>query len=62
VVSLFFNGVILIMLGLMGEYIARIIEEVKGRPLYLVAETGNMDGRTFRDNGDLRRGDGRYPA
>ncbi len=26
VVSLFFNGVILIMLGLMGEYIARIIE------------------------------------
>lgn len=62
VVSLFFNGVILIMLGLMGEYIARIIEEVKGRPLYLVAETGNMDGRVLRDNGDLRRGDGRYPA
>lgn len=62
VVSLFFNGVILIMLGLMGEYIARIIEEVKGRPLYLVAETGNMEGRTFRDNGDLRRGDGAYPA
>jgi dolichol-phosphate mannosyltransferase len=62
VVSLFFNGVILIMLGLMGEYIARIIEEVKGRPLYLVAETGNMEERAFRDNGDLRRGDGRYPA
>lgn len=61
-VSLFFNGVILVMLGLMGEYIARIIEEVKGRPLYLVAETGNLKDRSFRDNGDLVRGDGRMPA
>ena len=32
-VSLFFNGIILLMLGIIGEYIGRIYEEAKGRPL-----------------------------
>ena len=36
VTLLFFIGVQMISLGIMGEYIARIHEEVKGRPLYLV--------------------------
>ncbi|MFM9153833.1 MAG: glycosyltransferase family 2 protein [Methylocystis sp.] len=37
----FFAGVQLISLGVIGEYIARIFNEVKGRPLYLIEETIN---------------------
>jgi polyisoprenyl-phosphate glycosyltransferase len=36
--SLIFNGVILLILGIIGEYIGRIYDESKARPLYLVNE------------------------
>lgn len=42
-VSLFFNGVMLIVIGIMGEYVGRIYEEVKARPLYLVGNLINFD-------------------
>jgi glycosyltransferase involved in cell wall biosynthesis len=38
-ILLFFSGINLISLGIVGEYIAGIFDEVKGRPLYLVRQT-----------------------
>ena len=35
-ILLFFNGVTLVMLGIMGEYIGRIYDESKNRPLYII--------------------------
>lgn len=47
-VNLFFNGVVLMMLGIMGEYIGRIYDEAKGRPLYVVREELNFDRAEVR--------------
>ncbi|MBE7063051.1 MAG: glycosyltransferase family 2 protein [Clostridia bacterium] len=44
-VQLFFNGVMLIMLGIIGSYIGRIYEEAKGRPLYIVQEEIGFEDR-----------------
>jgi polyisoprenyl-phosphate glycosyltransferase len=35
---MFFAGVQLLFIGILGEYLARIYDEVKGRPSYIVAE------------------------
>jgi polyisoprenyl-phosphate glycosyltransferase len=43
IVLLFFNGLLLLSNGIQGEYIARIFEEVKGRPLYVVGQTFGFD-------------------
>lgn len=48
-VVLFFSGVNLMSLGVVGEYISRIFTEVKGRPVYLLRERA---GRGLPDKED----------
>ena len=39
----FMGGIILISLWMMGEYIGRIYDEVRGRPQYVIEKTINID-------------------
>jgi dolichol-phosphate mannosyltransferase len=42
--AIFFLGAVqLICIGILGEYIGRIYEEVRGRPLYTLAETAGLE-------------------
>lgn len=45
-VAIFFLGAVqLVSIGILGEYIGHIYEEVKGRPLYTLAEVGGFSGQ-----------------
>ena len=52
---MFFSGVQLILLGIIGEYLGRVYDEVKARPLYLVAEEIGMRADGPRDAWRRRR-------
>lgn len=43
---LFFSGLQLTVAGIMGEYVGRIFEQVKKRPLYIVDEQVGVDSKT----------------
>lgn len=53
-VNLLFNGLMLIMLGILGEYIGRIYDEAKGRPLYVVREFGNMEKKAADESEEYK--------
>jgi glycosyltransferase involved in cell wall biosynthesis len=40
--NIVFSGTTMTAVGLVGEYVARLYEEAKGRPLYVVSETANL--------------------
>jgi dolichol-phosphate mannosyltransferase len=57
VVVFFLGAVQLISIGILGEYIGRIYEEIKGRPLYTLAEVGGFHARSTRSAGRSSSGE-----
>ena len=43
-----FSGIILLALGAIGDYVGRVYEESKGRPLYVVAEARNLPAHAMK--------------
>jgi polyisoprenyl-phosphate glycosyltransferase len=50
-VAIFFLGAVqLVSIGILGEYVGRIYDQVKGRPLYTLAEVAGFESATLSDN------------
>jgi dolichol-phosphate mannosyltransferase len=49
VVTSLIGSALLMSISVLGEYVGKIYEQVKGRPLYLVARTFNVEGPVRED-------------
>ena len=54
-VTSFIGGIQLVVIGVVGEYVARIYDEVKARPLYLVRELHGFEHEQLPRQTTLRR-------
>lgn len=45
----FFGGMTLFAVGLVGEYLARVIEEVRGQPRYIVRQTAGVENHALKE-------------
>lgn len=56
------NAVLLVTVGILGEYVAKIFEESKGRPLYIVADAWNLAPKSDARSAFLQSEHEREPA
>ena len=52
---MFFSGAQLISLGILGEYLGRVYDEVKARPLYIVADEVGLSDQAATSNAKTAR-------
>ncbi len=57
VVQLIMGGIIISMLGLIGEYLWRIYHETKGRPIYIIDELYSEDSDDYLNELYIEKGD-----
>ena len=48
IITIFIGSIIMISLGIIGYYIARIYEEIKGRPKYIISSTTKSNRENFK--------------